>query len=809
MSDDDLDDLFAPELEDDGPAVPDKPGWPVLIVDDDDEVHVMSRLVLSKLRYNDRPLELLFAKSGPDAQQILRVRDDIAVGLLDIVMETDDAGLRLARSIREDFANTDMRIILRTGQPGQAPVRDVIVNYDINDYKSKTELTSEKLFITIITGLRAYDNIRSARAAESASRLKSNFLAAMSHEIRTPMNGVVGMLELLSHSPLDGEQREMLTTARESAGTLLHIIDDILDFSKIEAGRMDLDRHPFHFGVMAEGVAETLAGNARKKGLSLLLDIDPALPEVLIGDSVRLRQILFNLAGNAIKFTESGSVTIRIGRSPQAPVNPALVPLRVEIIDTGIGISAEGQARLFQPFSQAEENTTRRFGGTGLGLSICRRLMELMHGSIGVTSIMGQGSTFWFAVELEPASAEQTAAISPLLPDISGLHIRLQQMTPVLDRIIRQHLLRADAVIVASGAVHDLTILQCPAGQPWPDPPGNRPAILYAEADSLRPGGMPHGVLQIGQPLRRGQLYRAVAQAAGRLAAATGPSAASTGSIQLPSGGRRLPTTAEAEQQGRLLLVVDDQPVNRSVIKRQLAVLGIACEMAADGQEALQAWRSGRFGLVLTDCNMPVMDGFELTAAIRHEQAASNRRTPIVALTANAIAGEDQKCLAAGMDDYLSKPVDLARLERCLSRWLPPAPVESAARSETVASPVAAAGGDTGGSGEPVWIDLTMALELFGQVDDDMRAFFADFLESAKPLSEAVLASVDTLDLERVRKDAHALAGICKSAGAPELARIADSIEKAAKHADQDMVVTAARSIPTAMTMTVLSIQKI
>ncbi|WP_445376518.1 response regulator [Niveispirillum fermenti] len=752
----------------------------MLVVDDDEEVHIMTRLVLGRLTYKGRPLELLSARSGVEADAIFRRRDDIAVALLDIVMETDDAGLRLARRIRDDFANSDVRLILRTGQPGQAPVRDVIVNYDINDYKSKTELTAEKLFITIITGLRSFDNIRSARMAESASRLKSSFLAAMSHEIRTPMNGVLGMLELLSLTGLDSDQLEMLSTAQVSAGALLRIIDDILDFSKIEAGRMDIDHQPVDIPAIVEGVADMLALQARKKGLVLDIHVDPAIPPCLLGDPVRLRQILFNLAGNAVKFTDHGSLHIRADRTPDPA--PGRVRLRFTVRDTGIGISTEHQARLFQPFVQAETSIGRRFGGTGLGLSISQRLVHLMHGAIGLDSVPGRGSTFWFTLELDAAEGVQAGTAALAAPPLAGLGVGLDITDPDLAETLAAYLVRDGAVLLDTHRP-DVQVRIAMAGtgplpsstsalalsETIPAPSGGGPAlVLIADGEARWPceGLVADGRLLLSRPIRRAALLRAVAVAAGQPVAE--PAALRTGPVNRPP----VPGPAEAAASGRLILVAEDQKVNQMVIRRQLEQLGHACEIHGDGVAALAAWKPGAHGLLLTDCNMPDMDGYELTAAIRAREAAGTLpRMPVIALTANAMAGEDQRCLNAGMDDFLAKPVDLAQLQRCLERWMGPVPEPSdTARATGPDSPPA-----------PAIFDPAITIDLFGGLDGEAAAFLEEFRRSLRDLSTAALRALQDGDREKARGRVHALAGVAKNGGAPALGVLADRVEAALK----------------------------
>ncbi|MEO8159973.1 MAG: ATP-binding protein, partial [Arenimonas sp.] len=392
-------------------------------------------------------------------------------------------------------------------------------------------------------------------AAREASVAKSSFLAVMSHEIRTPMNGITGMLEVLSHSTLDGEQRRSIHVIQQSAASLLRIVGDILDFSKAEAGRIELSPTTISLPDLLQSVLAGFAGSASSKGLVLRLQLDPRAAPAHVADGLRLRQVVANFVSNAVKFTEQGSIELALERRLRDGDQELL---RIRVTDTGIGVTAEQQARLFQPFSQAEGSTTRRFGGTGLGLVISQRLAELMGGTITMTSEPFVGTTMILELRLPVGRSEDLEVEAPIDPSVSAF---------------------------------------------------------------------------------------------------------------VP---RPLPGLAEAEAERSLVLVVDDHPTNRLVIGRQLALAGYASETAEDGVAGLQALRSGRYALVLSDVHMPVMDGYDMTAQWRLEEAAESRmRTPVIALTAAALAGEAERCLAAGMDDYLAKPVSIPALATCLRKWLP------------------------------------------------------------------------------------------------------------------------------------------
>ncbi|MEA9776285.1 ATP-binding protein [Xanthomonas campestris] len=630
--------------------------------------------------------------------------------------------------------------------------------------------------------------LRAKQAAEAASLAKGEFLATMSHEIRTPLNGIIPMLELISRGQLSLDQRDMLQTATGSSLQLLRIVDDILDYSKLEANKLELEITTFNLRELLDGVAQLMQRTAEGKQLRLGLDIEPSVRLLVRGDPIRLRQVLGNLIGNAIKFTERGSVDIQLRRLGETRAQHLL---RFQVRDTGIGIAADQQARLFRSFAQADASTTRLYGGTGLGLAICKRIIDLMGGRIGVESEPGRGATFWFEIPLlkvigdlqqtTGADAARVMVISSdarlsqrlkrLLDSWGISHVLMETTQEALERVRRHTDDEGFRCVIADHETlrYSARAVHRALARPE-DLSGSRLIWLYG--DEPVPDELQANATLVPRQSPDETLRALV------LPPEPKPSVAPTlASAMIPEP---LPPPVAHARDVRILLV-EDNPVNLLVAQKLLGVLGFEADTATDGEAALSSMESTRYDMVFMDCQMPVLDGYAATRRWRAmETESGGRPIPIVAMTANAMAGDRERCLAAGMDDYLSKPVAREQLDACLQRWLPrqallPGPSTGApsADAESAASAAQA-------RALPI-LESGVIDELYEVAGADTIRILQLFLEDAPGIIEGLEAAASNRDSMQLRDLAHTLKSSSANVGAQALANAARRIELAAR----------------------------
>ncbi|WP_395070473.1 ATP-binding protein [Paraburkholderia silvatlantica] len=636
------------------------------------------------------------------------------------------------------------------------------------------------------------DELELARdTAEAASRAKDDFLAMMSHEIRTPMNGVLGLVEVLERTPLNPDQAQMVAMVHESAGALLQILDDLLDYSKIQAGHLVIDSQPFDVRELVDNAVGLLAARAHEKGLKVRVDVEPDVAAQLRGDSVRLRQILFNLLGNAIKFTPAGEVSVHVRARDVGARDGALVRQRlsISVTDTGIGIAPEAQAQLFEPFVQAETSTTRRFGGTGLGLTICRKLAALMGGTLELVSEVDRGTCLTLHIELPVEVRSGTAAglrgkralvtcedasvAAALMHYGSALGMDMRRVAP------------ADLARAASADKADLVFVS----EALAEPLGKLGAPVLRLTDKPKPSGYrvaESGVRVSVNPLSWRGLSAVCAMAlAGLPVKAASPSRPSADvETTLPAHDREQERAA-----GRLILVAEDHPVNQELIRHQLALIGFACDVVDDGAKALAALAECAYGCLITDCHMPNVSGYDLARRVREMErnTPGARRLPILGITANTAPENVSQCSEAGMDDCLVKPTRVATLREYLARWFGPegmqrtlqdeatretgASVETAGQAAAQAAPrdAESASGGRGSCGgklaekpanvrtfEP--LDLTHMIQVWGG-EATAKTLLGSFVSAMRDDLDALPPLLEQADVAGLREWHHRLAG--------------------------------------------------
>ena len=684
--------------------------------------------------------------------------------------------------------------------PPVAPVRPLPVQASATQVAMQAEL--EKLRSVQSELMRAKQD------AEAAMMAKAEFLATMSHEIRTPLNGIIPLLDIVLSTKLTPDQQDYLQTAYKSSRELLRIVDDILDYSKMEANKLELETTGINLRELLDAVHRLLVKNAEAKGLTFNVTIDPAVRIAVRGDPTRLRQVLTNLVSNAIKFTERGSVTIHLSKHKETRTHYEYL---FAVKDTGIGIAPETASKLFQAFTQADASTTRFHGGTGLGLAICQRIVELMQGKIGVRAEVGKGSMFWFSVPLLKALGDTTAvrrdlhgARALVMANDAATMRRLSSYFGSWGATFQQTAAAADALSKLRSAAsmgeswaYDFLILDTTAIPPPAaltllrninrEPLLERVRCAFLLGDEAAPPELTADsrVLAVPRQTSEGELRNALLKLLGvdeHAVAIANPLPQAPPPVQVEQ-----PPEATRPIAGHVLLV-EDNPVNRQVAQRLLMLMGVSYGGAFNGKEALEQLDKDSYDVVLMDCQMPIMDGYTAVRILRQNEEASGKHLPVIAMTANAMAGDREKCLRAGMDDYMSKPLNRALMEQTLRKWLPPdaksrgapAPAKAAAAPAATPAAVPPVAATTAAPAGAV-LDNDVVRDLLDVMGDEFTDLVRVYLEDTPKSLAALEAAAARGDLEGLIAPSHSLKSTSANLGALSLSELAKRLEHGAR----------------------------